>query len=330
MKLISCFAILIAMGVLASVGQADHEVGYTESFSPNADYTAEWCVDGDAMSFRVTSSALGWVALGFSDNQQMANSDIIMLTGEGPMQDAWASARAAPPADGSQDVTLHASSQVGQTIVEFSRPIVTGDEDDLALDAERFLLWAYHQSNDGFNSRHSARGFTSDKVDFSAAGACSTSGGLDPDFNDDGNVDTVDIDALVAEIIAGTNNSAFDLSGDAVVDVSDLDQWRADAANVNGFADSYALGDANLDGTANAADLNAVGLNWLGSPNSWTGGDFTANGVTDAADLNVLGLNWLSTIAAAADQSAVPEPNSVWMIGTGLLLLMRGGRRYLN
>ena len=301
----------------------DHEIVYSESFSPNASYSAEWCTDSETIRFRVTSSALGWVALGFSDDQLMPNSDIIMLTGEGPMQDAWALARAAPPADASQDVTLHTSTQDGQTVVEFSRPINTGDERDLSLDAERFLLWAVNQSDDGFTRRHTARGFSGEKVDFSNSGACTIGEGIGPDFNNDGSLDAMDIDALVAEIVAGTNGSDFDLSGDAAVNTADLDQWRTEAAALNGFADSYLLGDANLDGTANAIDLNAVGLNWLDSPNSWSGGDFTADGVTDAADLNVLGLNWLNAIAVGADQNQVPEPSSFLVFGIACLSLLR-------
>lgn len=151
-------------------------------------------------------------------------------------------------------------------------------------------------------------------VDFSTGG-----GVIDVDFNDDGNIDTVDIDALLAMIIAGTNNADFDLNGDSAVDVNDLDQWRGEAATANGFVEAYLLGDANLDGAVNAGDLNALGLSWLKSPDAWSAGDFTADGVANAADLNVLGLNWLKMIDAAAATQTVPEPSSLVLIGLGIV-----------
>lgn len=47
----------------------------------------------------------------------------------------------------------------------------------------------------------------------------------DGDFNDDGLYDCVDIDALVAEIAAGSNNSAFDMTGDGLVTLADRDAY---------------------------------------------------------------------------------------------------------
>jgi hypothetical protein len=134
-------------------------------------------------------------------------------------------------------------------------------------------------------------------------------------------LDVTDVDALVGEIIAGTNNPDFDVTSDGNVDNSDLSQWLADAAQANGFAEPYLLGDSDLDGSVNAADLNNVGLSWQQSPNTWSGADFTANGIVGAEDLNVLGLNWQSTIPVAA-ASAVPEPSTGSLIG---FLLAAGG-----
>ena len=65
--------------------------------------------------------------------------------------------------------------------------------------------------------------------------------------------------------------------------------------------------------------MNDLGINWLQSPNTWSAGDFTADGVANAADLNALGLNWLKTTATAAATQPVPEPSSVILIGIGIL-----------
>jgi hypothetical protein len=134
------------------------------------------------------------------------------------------------------------------------------------------------------------------------------------DFDGDGNCDVIDIDLLGKEIIAGTNNTDFDLTGDGTVDLADQDRWRADAATDNGFAEPYLNGDANLDGSVLVGDLNAVGTNWQSSPDPWSSGDFNADGVVDVADLNLLALNWQESIPTAAAQAAVPEPTSMLMV----------------
>lgn len=126
------------------------------------------------------------------------------------------------------------------------------------------------------------------------------------DFTRDGNLDCGDIDPLVRDIVAGTNNAVFDLDGDGSVQLEDLDQWLELAATANGFQEPYRHGDATLDGAVDAADLNQLGVNWQQDPNGWCGGDFNADGAADAADLNTLAVAWNSQLPTAA--SAVPEP----------------------
>jgi hypothetical protein len=75
-------------------------------------------------------------------------------------------------------------------------------------------------------------------------------------------VNSADVDLLVNAIINGGNDVAFDLNGDSFVNTADLTKWLADAATENGFAGPYLPGDANVDGTVDAADLNLVGINW--------------------------------------------------------------------
>jgi hypothetical protein len=134
------------------------------------------------------------------------------------------------------------------------------------------------------------------------------------DFDSDGLCNTVDIDLLGKEIIAGTNDPSFDVNGDGEVTLADQDQWRADAAAKNGFVESYLNGDANLDGSVLVGDLNAVGTNWQTSPDPWSSGDFNADGVVDVADLNLLALNWQQSIPAAAAGEAVPEPSAIMLL----------------
>ena len=144
----------------------------------------------------------------------------------------------------------------------------------------------------------------------------------DGDFNNDGLWDQYDIDALMVEIATG-DSASFDLNGDGSVSDSDRDMWLAEAGPRNGFASGYLLGDASLDGTVDATDLGAVGLNWRTNPGAgWTDGNFTGAGV-NSADLNVLALNWRKSVPVAAP---VPEPSGgVLFSGVylGFLLLLR-------
>ncbi len=147
------------------------------------------------------------------------------------------------------------------------------------------------------------------------------------DFDGDGDVGVDDVDALVGEIVAGTNNSAFDLTVDGTVNDADLTKWLGDAATQNAFLASYLRGDANLDGIVNAADLNNLAQNWLGSPNAWQWGDFTADGFVNAEDLNHVGQNWLQSVPFANEASAVPEPMTHLLIASGAVCLILVRRR---
>ena len=126
------------------------------------------------------------------------------------------------------------------------------------------------------------------------------------DINADGVVDSLDADELVAAIISGDTSSHLDLNSDSEVNRDDIHRFLSEAAAINGFAESYDLGDANLDGIINAADLNSLGSNWQSSPNRWSQGDFDASGTVDAADLNLIGVNWQRELPVVP--AAVPEP----------------------
>ena len=146
------------------------------------------------------------------------------------------------------------------------------------------------------------------------------------DFDGDSACDITDIDLLGKEIIAGTNNSDFDLTSDGLVNLADQDEWRSIAAEKNGYAAPYLNGDADLDGAVIVGDLNAVGRNWRAMPaeQPWSNGDFNADEIVDSGDLNLLALNWQQSIPAAATGAAVPEPSSlVLLMVAGFALIVR-------
>ncbi len=131
------------------------------------------------------------------------------------------------------------------------------------------------------------------------------------DFNGDQYCDGPDIDQLMID--AATGGTTTDLNDDGVVDNADRDQWLVLAGEENGFGHPLLVGDSDLNGTVDAADLNALAVNWQNAEVlNWTGGNFTVTGDpgVNAADLNAIALNWPSGIVEAA----VPEPSSVWTL----------------
>jgi hypothetical protein len=89
----------------------------------------------------------------------------------------------------------------------------------------------------------------------------------------------------------------------------------AEAGSANGFVGAYLVGDSNLDGIVNVADLNALAVAWQTNNNNWSSGNYTGSG-SNVADFNALALNWQSSVPVAA---AVPEPSSALVLTLGLL-----------
>lgn len=144
------------------------------------------------------------------------------------------------------------------------------------------------------------------------------------DFDDDGTCAGPDIDSLMRGVATASNDARLDLTGDRLVDDADRDAWLALAGPENGFTGPFLVGDANLDGTVGAEDLNAVGISWQTDNADWTKGNFT-NGDTNSADLNELGINWQERVPTVAE-NLVPEPalcQPLLLTGFGFLLSFR-------
>ncbi len=129
------------------------------------------------------------------------------------------------------------------------------------------------------------------------------------DLNGDGQIDCVDVDSLVAEIVAGTNGSDFDLTGDGLVNRQDLDEWRIQGGAANlPSGNPYLIGDANLDGVVDGQDFIAWNIHKFTNEPSWCHGDFTADGVIDGQDY----VAWnIHKFTSSDGVSAVPEPGLV-------------------
>lgn len=136
-----------------------------------------------------------------------------------------------------------------------------------------------------------------------------------------------------------------DLDGDSDCDLDDIDMlyagggttsedigtWLDQASSEDNpykseQADVYVMGDVNLDGDVNSADLGLL-LNNFNSTDGpgFGGGDLNADSNVNSADLGLLLNNFGATSASG---TAVPEPSShlLLVLAAGLLLVMRRRR----
>ena len=121
---------------------------------------------------------------------------------------------------------------------------------------------------------------------------------LSCDLDGDFDCDLDDIDAMIMEIAAGTNNVAFDLTGDGSVNLADRDQWLTDAGAMNlPSGNAYLLGDANLDGTVDGQDFISWNSHKFTATGKWSQGDWNADGTTDGQDFII----WNSNKFQSAD-----------------------------
>ena len=150
-------------------------------------------------------------------------------------------------------------------------------------------------------------------------------GGLRGDFDNNGVLDAADVNQLATQSAGGANNSAYDLTGDSLVDGNDLKEWiRADDIKKSW------VGDANLDGQFNTSDLVTVltaGKYETGAVAVWTEGDFTGDGLFTTSDLVAALVDGGYENGARAAVSAVPEPASATLLLLGSLSLLRRRRK---
>ncbi len=140
---------------------------------------------------------------------------------------------------------------------------------------------------------------------------------VDGDFNNDDQWDCLDIDALVAEVVAGTNNPAFDMNGDGSVNAADVTDagtgWLA-VGGANNVAvtggNPFLVADGDLNGSSEVADFNIWNGNKFTSAPGWCSGDYNVDGVVDVGDFNA----WNGTkFTSSSGVAAVPEPTISWM-----------------
>ena len=145
------------------------------------------------------------------------------------------------------------------------------------------------------------------------------------DFNGDGVLDAADINDLTAEVRAATNDTRYDLNGDAVVDEKDRQVWIEDLRK------TY-YGDANLDGEFNTTDfVDVLGRgeyeDGIADNSQWEGGDWSGDGEFDSTDLVVALTAGGYEVGPRAAVASVPEPSGLLLGLTAWLGLLVRRRR---
>lgn len=154
--------LVLAAGLLAAgAGQARAACGAETTISPNEDYALSFKVCEDRFVGTVTARSAGWVAVGFSQDQYMPQTDVFMAgvlaDGTAYARDAFAVFRSPPVTDAQQDVNLLSITEAdGVTRYTFSRLLKTGDTDgdyDLTQGTHHILM-AFNATSDAMTDRH--------------------------------------------------------------------------------------------------------------------------------------------------------------------------------
>ncbi len=167
------------------------------------------------------------------------------------------------------------------------------DAGDAAAVAGSANVPLYDQRGMSFDRVRDGDGNLNPRIDIGAF-ELQASAVVDGDFNDDGLYDCLDIDQLVAAIAAGTNNLAFDLTGDGLVNLADRDAWLVEGGTNNPAqtgGNPFRLGDANLDGVVDGSDFNIWNSNKFTANAAWCSGDFSADGFVDGSDFSIWNSN---------------------------------------
>jgi hypothetical protein len=145
------------------------------------------------------------------------------------------------------------------------------------------------------------------------------------DFDEDGSLDSDDVDLLSTAIRESSLDPAFDVSGDQTVNESDLSFWVTELAN------TY-FGDSNLDGEFNSSDLVTVFEageyeDAIQGNSGWAEGDWNGDGDFTTADLVAAFEDGGYEQGPRAAVNAVPEPTGIVPLLFGVLACFARTRR---
>ena len=140
------------------------------------------------------------------------------------------------------------------------------------------------------------------------------------DFDDDGDVDTDDIDDLCANMTGEgvpPIDPKYDLDGDNDTDSADMDILIHDLVEIVGGGTGTEYADFNLDGEVNTTDLTILATNF-GIGTTWAEGNANCDMDVNTTDLTILATNF-----GFVASGAVPEPATMSLLALGSLALLR-------
>ena len=144
------------------------------------------------------------------------------------------------------------------------------------------------------------------------------------DFDNNGVWECDDINALTAVVAAMSNDAAYDLTGDGLVNADDIDAWLVEGGANNSAAtggNPFLSGDADLSGVVDGSDFLAWNANKFTGNTDWCAGNFNGDGTIDGTDFIVWNANKFTSSDVAS--FSVPEPSSLLILVGGMLWLRR-------
>ena len=133
---------------------------------------------------------------------------------------------------------------------------------------------------------------------------------LDGDFNEDGALDCLDLNALTGALLTGEDRS-FDISADGSLDTDDFVLWQVMASQAQfGTGETYQPGDANLDGIVDGLDFEIWSSNRFTMTSGWCNADFNIDGYVDGSDFNIWNDNRFLEMAAASPDRVASMPRA--------------------
>jgi hypothetical protein len=144
----------------------------------------------------------------------------------------------------------------------------------------------------------------------------------DCDFDNDGSLGVGDVDFLLGEVKAGTNNAAFDITKDGIVNSADIVALVEGEDKLNTY-----IGDANLDGEFNSSDFVTVftaAKYETGAAATWGQGDWNGDGLFNSSDFVAAFTS--GGYEKGQKAPAVPEPSSIVLLSLSLFGLVLKAR----
>ncbi|XP_019633120.1 PREDICTED: DBH-like monooxygenase protein 1 homolog [Branchiostoma belcheri] len=141
--------VIFVAGLPAFLAEATTVFTHSAVLDTQGKFRLRWFFDEASITFEATAETRGYVALGFSPNGGMANSDIVIgwvEDGRAELEDRYAHEKSQPVLDAKQDWTLHEAQENGtHTTMRFSRKLQTCDSSDRDIQkGTTRVIWAYH------------------------------------------------------------------------------------------------------------------------------------------------------------------------------------------